>query len=164
MCYIKLLYIIIIRSKQQRYPKLEDVVQFVEFAAMEANDPVFCSTAMSASKPSSHTSKGQRTIFSTAVEGNKQTNQVIQVQIMVKGHKTSIWSVERTMIYSTVIDLNPWNLRIGSVWPRRIGLCFNCLQPNHRLEDCRSERKCKVMGCGRKHTSFLHMKRAPDTK
>ena len=35
-------------------------------------------------------------------------------------------------------------------------LCFNCLNPNHRISDCKSLNVCKVKGCGRKHHTSLH--------
>ena len=36
---------------------------------------------------------------------------------------------------------------------RSIRLCFNCLKPYHRVQDCRKKGACK--DCGRKHSSLL---------
>lgn len=38
----------------------------------------------------------------------------------------------------------------------RMSLCYNCLKLNHRVNDCQSNQRCKVQGCGRKHHSLLH--------
>ena len=38
-------------------------------------------------------------------------------------------------------------------------LCLNCLKPNHVAHDCRSNYRCKVKDCGRKHNTLLHEER-----
>nr|XP_029724613.1 uncharacterized protein LOC109406186 [Aedes albopictus] len=43
----------------------------------------------------------------------------------------------------------------------KANLCFNCLKAKHRVNECQSEARCKVQGCGRKHHSLLH---ASDTR
>ena len=35
-------------------------------------------------------------------------------------------------------------------------LCLNCLKPNHVAHDCRSNYRCKVRDCQRKHNTLLH--------
>ncbi|XP_062713340.1 uncharacterized protein LOC115266428 [Aedes albopictus] len=43
----------------------------------------------------------------------------------------------------------------------KANLCFNCMKAKHRVNECQSEARCKVQGCGRKHHSLLH---ASDTR
>lgn len=42
---------------------------------------------------------------------------------------------------------------------RRLNLCYNCLSPNHHIQNCTS-RTCKH--CSKKHHTLLHMSQQPD--
>ena len=42
---------------------------------------------------------------------------------------------------------------------KTLRLCFNCLNDNHMIAECRSSVHCKVAGCNRKHHTSLHRHR-----
>ena len=42
------------------------------------------------------------------------------------------------------------------VWVRRNKLCRNCLSPNHKAFECRSNRTCGKAVCGKRHHTLLH--------
>ncbi|ODM86985.1 hypothetical protein Ocin01_19697, partial [Orchesella cincta] len=44
---------------------------------------------------------------------------------------------------------------------KKFNLCFNCLRSDHRINDCRSQSKCRT--CSRKHHSLLHRENAFNT-
>ena len=40
-------------------------------------------------------------------------------------------------------------------------LCINCLVPGHFVQDCPKRSFCRVEGCAKKHSTFLHEKQSP---
>ena len=37
------------------------------------------------------------------------------------------------------------------------GLCFNCLSNNHKIKNCKSDKGCREIGCGKRHNTLVHL-------
>ena len=57
------------------------------------------------------------------------------------------------IICMTVPNLKGSLLSTRAQFVRSKRLCFNCLKPSYRVQDCRNKGACK--DCGRKHSSLL---------
>ena len=134
-----------IKKNKNRPPQMQDLVEFVDDAAEEANDPVYGNMSKTrdlrgeankgvAKFPLSRSNKGSFTMMTNA----KPTCDLIC--IMCKGNHTLFGCSEFK-------DRNPAE-RLEFAKANR--LCFNCLNPGHMSNVCTLNRVCSVLGCGRK--------------
>ena len=152
-----------IKMRQHRMPKYHDLVKFVSYATLEATDPVFgnISTPPPAKPIASH-NRPSRSNFSTTTnaqdkdvsansgQSNPRQNQPNRP---FKRKCPSCGDDHIIFVCSTFKAMNPKE-RLKFATDKR--LCINCLRPNHKVDECRSERRCEIEGCGEKHTKFLH--------
>ncbi len=137
-----------IEDKEDRMVTLQDLVEFVEQAAREADHPTF----------------GQL--------NRKDKDQRQQERKPSSPRKSSIFNVapaphEEKAGYKCVGCGNSHELEdckdfLGKTMDERVkmvmakGLCFSCLKAGHRKPDCKGEKKCKKEGCSSRHHSLLH--------
>ena len=43
-------------------------------------------------------------------------------------------------------------------------LCVNCLVPGHFVQDCSKRSFCRIQGCTKKHSTYLHVKEMPPSQ
>ena len=43
-------------------------------------------------------------------------------------------------------------------------LCLNCLVPGHFVQDCSKRSFCRIQGCTKKHSTYLHVKETPPSQ
>lgn len=145
-----------IKMKETRLPKFKDILKFTEFAAAEANDPVYgtFSTGYQTSSPP----KQQKSNFSSNVQVPDEEGKEPGVAQPAKS--TCLVCKEDHYIFkcNTFKQMRPEE---RSNFAMKNNLCFNCLRPGHSAALCRSDRRCPVNNCGKKHSAFLHLKKAP---
>ena len=137
-----------VKHRHERLPKFEDLVLFVEMAAEEANVPIFGNVGASkqAERSSSETHPKQRRPASYSTSTKTHGN----------GDKKCANCNGSHWIYECqgFKDL-PREERFQLVKGKH--LCFNCLRGGgHGSRDCKSDRRCNINNCGRKHSYLLH--------
>ena len=122
-----------------RRPRLKDIVDFVEIAAKEVDDPVFgvksqgdATTSRSVSKKPPRTSAYHTTADETC-------------PICSAAHEVKSCDEFKKM--------NPQQ-RVDVVYDK--GLCLCCLHKGHKIRDCQTRRKCNYNGCQHHHARLLH--------
>ncbi len=126
-------------------------MEFVDDAAKEANDPVYGNMGktrdMKGDTNKSVTrfpvNRSNRGTFTMMTNANPTYNLTC---VMCKGNHTLFGCSEFK-------GKNP-SERLE--YAKTVKLCFNCLNPGHMSNACTLNRVCSVLGCGRKHTKFLH--------
>ncbi|XP_030849736.1 uncharacterized protein LOC115927700 [Strongylocentrotus purpuratus] len=137
--------------REDRLPNIFDLVNFVQGAADEENDPVYGrlltkdqgGRGISQNKKSTGLKKGA---FSTTATGNDVTPQLCV--ICKESH--SLFGCDK-------FKRMQLDDRLKLVKENR--LCFNCLEKGHMSRYCKLKRVCSVYGCNRKHTKFLHQQK-----
>ncbi|KAJ8031990.1 hypothetical protein HOLleu_25384 [Holothuria leucospilota] len=135
-----------IRKHENRSPKINDVVDYVEGAAEEANDPVFGKLGTSKCK-----NNGRPRYVSKQSTSNRNFSGLTGAS---QGSECVVCKGEHTLFECTSFKSKPTEQRFQIVKEHK--LCFNCLLPGHGARNCNLSRVCSVQGCGRKHTKFLH--------
>ncbi|XP_030834878.1 uncharacterized protein LOC105444169 [Strongylocentrotus purpuratus] len=137
--------------REDRFPNIFDLVDFVQGAADEENDPVYGrlltkdqgGRGTSQNKKSTGLKKGA---FSTTATGNDVTPQLCV--ICKESHSLFGCDKFKRMQLDDRLKL-----------VRENRLCFNCLEKGHMSRYCKLKRVCSVYGCNRKHTKFLHQQK-----
>ncbi|XP_011672748.2 uncharacterized protein LOC100889831 [Strongylocentrotus purpuratus] len=137
--------------REDRLPNIFDLVDFVQGAADEENDPVYGrlltkdqgGRGTSQNKKSTGLKKGA---FSTTATGNDVTPQLCV--ICKESHSLFGCDKFKRMQLDDRLKL-----------VRENRLCFNCLEKGHMSRYCKLKRVCSVYGCNRKHTKFLHQQK-----
>eukprot|EP00057_Strongylocentrotus_purpuratus_P011332 XP_011665806.1 PREDICTED: uncharacterized protein LOC105439021 [Strongylocentrotus purpuratus] len=132
--------------RQERIPRFEDLMYFVQEAAQEVNDPVYGELMSGQSEQRTPSRSGKsKGSFSTS-----STAKPVELHVecfQCKGNHR-LWDCKQFK------DLPPKDrMRLA----RNKGLCFNCLRRGHMIGACSSKRTCSVDGCTRKHNKLLHM-------
>ena len=152
--------------KEDRLPRIDDLLNFIQSTASQQNDPVYGrltdfkpgskeqSFQKSGSSPKSASnrnvkSKGQRSSYSTS--SNTSPPSYVRPCLLCKQTHT-LFGCDQFK------KLAP-DKRLQFAKDKQ--LCFNCLRKGHMLTECRLNRTCSVEGCGRKHTKFLHQINKP---
>ncbi|XP_033642413.1 uncharacterized protein LOC117302547 [Asterias rubens] len=130
-----------IKTVESRSPTIDDVVNFVQISAQQANDPVY-SKLVSRDRAEKSMKDVKRKDTSVS---KPRSNFVTQVETASSPQRTNDKGTYRNA---------DWHANASSE-----RLCVNCLQPGHRARDCSRDAVCTVPGCGLKHTKFLHLTR-----
>ncbi len=144
--------VIKIKNASHRLPSFQDLVEFVKVAAEEANIPLYGNLHVKdrSNKPSDNKPYRNSSSFliSTA---NESTPAVVNKKCALCSNEHMIWECS-TFKEMSVDD------RVALV--KKENLCFNCLKKgNHVSRYCKSQRRCNVNGCGRRHSYLLHADR-----
>lgn len=70
-----------------------------------------------------------------------------------RGRKCSFCQADHPLFACSSFKEKPPSQRQEYVKKER--LCFNCLHPRHRVEDCQSKNRCQE--CGKKHHTLMHL-------
>jgi hypothetical protein len=146
----------VVRSKGLRNPTIDDVVNFVKEAAEEANDPVYGKLA------DTYRSRFESERQGSQKRGNKgaslATSVGVQAHDLVQqsGYNRNCLMCAETHSLFGCQKFKDLSVDDRLNFVKMNKLCFNCLQKGHRSNACRLNRVCTVIGCGKKHTRFLH--------
>ncbi len=138
-----------IEDKEDRMVTLQDLVEFMEQAAREADHPTFGQLNRK-DKPDQRqpekksSSPGKSYVFNVA-PASPEKKAAYECIGCGNNHKLDDC---KDFAGKTLEE------RIQVVMRR--GLCLSCLKTGHRRQDCKSDNKCKEEGCGRRHHSLLH--------
>ena len=146
-----------IAERGRRDITIADITKLVVDRARAASHPIFGQVANHESKNSNSsyqerpkliTSTPRRTTFAT--QGSQQTLSSTPkppVKCLLCQHEH--WLSQCQTFRSNTISER-------SKFVRGKNLCGNCLVPRHFIKDCPKKNFCKVSGCTRKHSTFLH--------
>ena len=114
-----------------RRPNFQDLVRFVERAAIEANDHVY------------------------GVPQKSKTREHPKASFAVNARSCCpVCDDHHHATECTVLLKRTLEQRLQIVREKR--LCFLCLQPGHMVNKCMMSTRCKVDRCGKKHATLLH--------
>ena len=147
-----------ITQKEARDPNLKDITDFVEARSRVTNHPIFGKIQGEPSRSSSHQNshRSKRDARSFAVEtqskppyppSSNPEKKILKCPTCNKSHWLSQCSDFR-------------KLRLGDrlKFVRAKKLCLNCLVSGHFVQDCPKQSFCRIEGCTKKHSTFLHEK------
>ncbi|XP_038050892.1 uncharacterized protein LOC119724042 [Patiria miniata] len=136
-----------LERKEDRMPKVKDLVAYIDDVAEEENNPVYGTSTWERSRDvpqKRRTQPRQRGSFAVA-----------SVPERVVTRECSLCKGEHTLFGCQQFKAKSPQDRLSYAKQER--LCFNCLRRGHMTSACRLNRTCTVSGCGRKHTKFLHI-------
>ena len=140
-----------VRGETGRYPRFVTLVQFIRRLAAEACDPVYGTEVRNrVTAPRSGSN------FNTsAAMCNSDANTVSPLAYSSSGPGPCVLCNKGHRLFSceTFKGMAPRD-RLNVV--RQYRLCFNCLVSGHRAHKCSATPACTVLGCGRRHTRFIH--------
>ena len=120
-----------VQKRQNRPPLFDDLVCFIEEEAELIHDPVF----------GKHVYNHERS--------NRPTNFGVMATV-----KCSICNGDHKITKCHEFAEKSYEERMEAAKMKR--LCFNCLKPGHLAQNCESDERCEVNGCGRKHATLLY--------
>ena len=141
------------KDDKDAYPEFADLVTFIAKLSRETADPVYGDFFPKRDKP-----KPQRQWSS----GSGFTKPVNTTQTNTNGRKSHAKSESPCVMCNQPHRL--WNcsqFRALSLKDRlhvvdSNKLCHNCLRGSHAAEQCGKKSVCSVVGCGQKHTMWIH--------
>ena len=142
-----------VKHSQARLPNFEDLVTFVATVAEEASVPIFGGPKPRHEKQE----KGDKTrrpatFTTTAQQQPKQSDSQVSKPT---GEKKCSYCSEAHMIWECV-KFKELSVDERFKLIKEKHHCFNCLKANHGSRSCRSDRRCKINNCNRKHSYLLH--------
>ena len=147
-----------IMQKEARDPNLKDITDFVEARSRVTNHLIFSKIQGEPSRSSSHKNSDQsnRDARSFAVisqskppypPSSNPEKKILKCPSCNKGHWLSQCSYFRKLCLGD---------RLKFVRTKK--LCLNCLVSGHFVQDCPKQSLCRIEGCTKKHSTFLHEK------
>ncbi|XP_028413873.1 uncharacterized protein LOC114536722 [Dendronephthya gigantea] len=147
-----------LESKEQRFPTLSDLANFLNKWANVANHPVNTSKCNVPLKGRTDPALKLST-FATGLNSSKE-NSFRMAFVSPCPCCSQNHSIYRCELFKT--KTQPERLEVV----KKKGLCFNCLKSNpitrsgvkvkHNVQSCPSKFKCKADGCGLPHHTLLH--------
>ena len=151
-----------ITQKEARDPNLKDITDFVEARSRVTNHPIFGKIQGEPSRSSSHkygSDRSKRDARSFAVESQSKppyppTSNPEKKILKCPSCNNSHW-------LSQCSDFRKLRLSDRLKFVRAKKLCLNCLVSGHFVQDCPKQSFCRIEGCTKKHSTFLHEKDRP---
>ena len=143
---------------------MSDLVEFVEEAAMEANDPLYGIKPRKAQEQPSI--RGTSLVTTASVNttdchtpdyemDNTMDNTIDNTtDITRKAPECAVCHGKHSTTKCRTLLRMGHNERFSKV--RELNLCFVCLKPGHGSRVCKVDRRCEVSGCQRRHATLLH--------
>ncbi|XP_068724103.1 uncharacterized protein [Montipora capricornis] len=143
-----------VMQQEQRDANLKDITDFVESRSRVTNHPIFGKISGDSrfSNSTDRTKQVRRTAKSFPVQVNsKQSRGHLEVKTQPKCP-----SCEGNHWLSQCEDFKKLSVSDRYQLVRSKKLCSNCLVPGHFAQDCPKKSFCRITGCNKKHSSFLH--------
>ena len=154
-----------ISQKEKRDPNLKDKCEFMEGRSRAANHPIFGKVQSEQRPPfNSRTNTRSRRdgkTFATQdleppfpqLPNNKDERKELKCPSCKRNHWLSQCDEFKTLSLSNRYQ-----------FVRANQLCVNCLGPGHYVQDCSTRSFCRIQGCTKKHSTYLHMKETPPSQ
>ncbi|KAK3712224.1 hypothetical protein QZH41_009770, partial [Actinostola sp. cb2023] len=144
-----------ITQKGNRDPTLKDMTEFVEARSRVANHPIFGKISSDLQRSSNlNSNKQRRGAVSFAAEANPQQPQPRNAE----RKRVKCPSCDKDHWLSQCDDFKKLNLEDRYKLVRAKRLCLNCLVSGHFVHECPKKSFCRIQGCTKKHSTFLHDK------
>ncbi|XP_068748895.1 uncharacterized protein [Montipora capricornis] len=154
-----------ISQKEKRDPNLKDISEFVEARSRAANHPIF-GKVQSEQRPSFNSRASTR----NRRDGKSFTTQGLEQPFPQRPNNKE----ERKEFKCPSCKRNHWlsqcdefkKLSLGDRYQfvRANKLYVNCLVPGHFVQDCPKRSFCRIQGCTKKHSTYLHVKEMPPSQ
>ena len=147
-----------ITQREARDPNLKDLTDFVEVRSRVTNHPIFGKVQVeqksSNSKFNDRRKKDGKTFTADGQQKPPNSNQPPNKTDERKQPKCP--SCSRNHWLSQCNDFKKLRLSDRYKFVRAKGLCINCLVSGHFVQDCPKPSFCRIQGCKKKHSTFLH--------
>ena len=154
-----------ISQKEGRDPNLKDISEFVEARSRATNHPIF-GKVQTEQRPPLNTrtnTKNRRDGKTFAIQGLQQS--FPQLPNNKEGRKElKCPSCKRNHWLSQCDVFKKLSLSNRYQFVRANKLCLNCLVPGHFVQDCPKRSFCRIQGCTKKHSTYLHVKETPPSQ
>ena len=154
-----------ISQKEGRDPNLKDISEFVEARSRATNHPIF-GKVQTEQRPPLNTrtnTKNRRDGKTFAIQGLQQS--FPQLPNNKEGRKElKCPSCQRNHWLSQCDVFKKLSLSNRYQFVRANKLCLNCLVPGHFVQDCPKRSFCRIQGCTKKHSTYLHVKETPPSQ
>ena len=143
-----------VMQQEQRDANLKDITDFVESRSRVTNHPIFGKISGDSrfSNSTDRTKQVRRTAKSFPVQVNSNQSRghlEVKAQPKCPSCKGNHW-------LSQCEDFKKLSVSDRYQLVRSKKLCSNCLVPGHFAQDCPKKSFCRITGCNKKHSSFLH--------
>ena len=154
-----------ISQKEKRDPNLKDISEFVEARSRATNHPIF-GKVQSEQRPPFNS----RTNTRSRRDGKTFTTQGLEQPLPQRPNSKE----ERKELKCPSCKRNHWlsqceefkKLSVSNRYQfvRANKLCLNCLVPGHFVQDCSKRSFCRIQGCTKKHSTYLHVRETPPSQ
>ncbi len=129
------------------YPKFSHFVTFMRRVAAEGMDPLYGDEAMKSKPGPTNCSCSNVSGDSCNVKSKLPSTEYLAPCVVCQRqhilfHCDSFKAMRPQARFDVVNDNK---------------LCFLCLRSGHFAKDCRKQYTCAVLGCGKRHTKFIHV-------
>ena len=157
------------KERPARRPALADLVEFVQDAALEANDPLYGIKPRKSAQPP--VVRGASMMIADAhfaADADMDSDRDSQLDTSSEMDTGTTDSTKDTRKVPACAVCNGKHVATKCRTLRRLGpkdriekvrslhLCFSCLKPGHGSYRCQERLRCKVQGCQRHHATLLH--------
>ena len=147
-----------ITQREARDPNLKDLTDFVEVRSRVTNHPIFGKVQVEQkSTDSKFNDRRKRDGKTFTADGQQKPPNCNQPPNKTDERKQpKCPSCSRNHWLSQCNDFKKLRLSDRYKFVRAKGLCINCLVSGHFVQDCPKPSFCRIQGCKRKHSTFLH--------
>ena len=151
-----------ISQKENRDPNLKDISEFVEARSRATNHPIFGKVHSEQRPPfnSKPTIRGRRDGKTFSTQGLEQPPSQ-RANTKEERKELKCPSCKRNHWLSQCEEFKKLSISNRYQFVRANKLCINCLVPGHFVQDCPKRSFCRVQGCTKKHSTYLHAKEMP---
>ena len=154
-----------ISQKEKRDPNLKDVSDFVEARSRATNHPIFGKVQTEQRPPfNSRTNNGNRRVGKTFVTQGLEQPHLQRSNNKEERKELKCPSCKRNHWLSQCDAFKKLSLSNRYQFVRANKLCVNCLVPGHFVQDCPKRSFCRIQGCTKKHSTYLHVKETPPSQ
>ena len=138
-------------------PTFKDIVEFLNDRADLANHPFFTtSSEVKPHKPIEDRDKSHLRHLTTLTTSTSREASRLAINKDTKASNCPLCVQHHPLYRCGVFKSKPVEERRALVNRKRI--CFNCINSTeHTASSCKSQMRCRVLGCGRSHHTLLHL-------
>ena len=154
-----------ISQREKRDPNLKEISEFVEARSRATNYPIF-GKVQSEQRPPFNSKTNTRSRRDRRTFASQELEQPFPLRPNSKEERKELQcpSCKRNHWLSKCDEFKKLSLSNRYQFVRANKLCVNCLVPGHFVPDCSKRSFCRIQGCIKKHSTYLHMKETPPSQ